>query len=80
MLAASEMRPMMAGKNAPPMMAITSSDDPRFVSGPRFLMLRRKNRGEHDRMKETDQHDGRTPASRLKQTINQGAEKRAAGE
>ena len=33
---------MMAGNTAPPMIAITSSDDPRLVSGPRFLMLSAK--------------------------------------
>ena len=38
MLTASEMRPMIAGKNAPPTIAITISDEPRFVSAPRFLM------------------------------------------
>src|SRR5229473_3403426 len=42
MLEASEMRPMMAGKNAPPRMAMTRSDDPRLVSEPRFLMLKAK--------------------------------------
>ena len=29
---------MIAGNTAPPMIAITMSDDPRLVSGPRFLM------------------------------------------
>ena len=33
---------MIAGKNAPPMIAITNSEEPRFVSGPRFLMLSAK--------------------------------------
>ena len=42
MLDASEILPMIAGKNAPPMIAITNSEEPRFVSGPRFLMLSAK--------------------------------------
>ena len=42
MFVASEMRPMIAGKIAPPMMAITMNDEPRLVNGPRFLMPRAK--------------------------------------
>src|SRR5438874_4891602 len=42
MLDASEMRPMIAGKNAPPIIAITRSEEPRLVAGPRFLMLSAK--------------------------------------
>src|SRR6266852_8992006 len=42
MLEASETRPMMAGKKAPPRIAITKSDDARLVSEPRFLMLNAK--------------------------------------
>src|SRR5229473_985007 len=42
MLEASEMRPMMAGKKAPPIIAMTRSEEPRLVSGPRFLMLKAK--------------------------------------
>src|ERR1700674_115098 len=42
MLEASEMRPMMAGKNAPPRMAMTRSEEPRLVNGPRPLMLKAK--------------------------------------
>src|SRR5882724_2370067 len=42
MLEASDMRPMIAGKNAPPRIAMTRSDEPRLVSGPRFLMLNAK--------------------------------------
>src|SRR5436305_9664566 len=42
MLVASEIRPMMAGRTAPPRMAITWREEPRLVSGPRFLILRAK--------------------------------------
>ena len=36
------MRPMRAGKTPPPRIAITTSDDPRFVYGPRWRMLSAK--------------------------------------
>ena len=42
MLEASEMRPIIAGKNAPPRIAMTRSDEPRLVREPRFLMLNAK--------------------------------------
>src|SRR5579884_1724488 len=42
MLVASEIRPMIAGRTAPPRMAMTWRDEPRLVSEPRFLMLRAK--------------------------------------
>src|SRR5260370_42097922 len=38
----SEIRPMIAGQIAPPMIDITRSEDPRLVNRPRFLMLRAK--------------------------------------
>ena len=34
----SEILPMMGGTTAAPMMAMTISDEPRLVNGPRFLM------------------------------------------
>src|SRR6266404_4946569 len=42
MLDASEIRPMIAGKNAPPIIAITRREEPRLVAEPRFLMLNAK--------------------------------------
>ena len=42
MLEASEIRPMIAGKNAPPTIAITRREEPRLVAEPRFLMLNAK--------------------------------------
>src|SRR3954467_9318173 len=42
MLVASEIRPMMAGRTAPPRMAMTWREEPRLVSGPRFLILSAK--------------------------------------
>src|SRR2546422_11596649 len=42
MLDASEIRPMIAGKNAPPIIAITRREEPRLVAEPRFLMLSAK--------------------------------------
>src|SRR3981189_362148 len=42
MLEASEMRPMIGGMTPPPMMAITRSEEPRLVNGPRPLMPKKK--------------------------------------
>lgn len=33
---------MMAGKTAPPMIAMTNSEDPNFVCGPKCLRLKAK--------------------------------------
>src|SRR5256885_2229262 len=66
MLRASEMRPMIAGKNAPPTMAITISDEPRFVSAPRFLMPSAKMVGnimEWKKPMNTTAHTGITPVA-----------------
>jgi len=67
MLEASEMRPMIGGKTPPPIMAITKSDDPRLVSGPRFLMLNAKMVGNmmewKNPMRTTDQTEIRPVAN-----------------
>src|SRR5438067_10606451 len=42
MLVASEILPMIDGRTAPPRMAITWREEPRLVSGPRFLILSAK--------------------------------------
>ena len=42
MLETSEIRPTIAGKNAPPIIASTSSDEPRLVGGRRFLILKHR--------------------------------------
>src|SRR5271163_2245368 len=42
MFETSEMRPIAAGTNAPPMMAITRNDEARLVSGPRVFRLSAK--------------------------------------
>src|SRR6059058_3375677 len=66
MLRASEMRPMIAGKNAPPTIAITISDEPRFVSAPRFLMPSAKMVGnimEWKKPMNTTAHTGITPVA-----------------
>ena len=42
MLLKSEMRPMIAGTIAPPMMDITSKEEPSFVYEPRFFRLSAK--------------------------------------
>src|SRR6266853_4936198 len=42
MFVASEMSPMIAGRIAPPRIAMTWREEPRLVNGPRFLMLRAK--------------------------------------
>src|SRR5258708_25710437 len=64
---------MIAGKNAPPTMAITSSDEPRLVSGPRFLMLSEKIVGklmEWKKPMSTTAHTGITPVA-SKATVTQ---------
>jgi hypothetical protein len=38
----SEMKPMIAGKTAPPIIEATNKEDPNLVKGPRRLMLSAK--------------------------------------
>src|SRR5882762_11831716 len=81
MLDASEMRPMIDGKNAPPRIAMTRSDEPRLVSAPRFLMLNAKMVGNmmewKNPMKTTAQTDIRPVASKATMAqISEAAAKR----
>src|SRR6266403_1884 len=68
MLEASEMRPMIGGMTPPPMMAITRSEEPRLVNGPRSLMPKEKMVGNmmewKNPMRTTDQTEIRPVASK----------------
>src|ERR1700730_13337872 len=73
MVDASEIRPIIAGKNAPPRIAMTRSDEPRLVSGPRFLMLSAKivgNMMEWKNPMKTTAHTGTKPEA-SKTTVTQ---------
>src|SRR2546422_753749 len=62
------MRPIAAGINAPPIMDMTSRDDPRFVRGPKFLRLSAKMVGnmlELQKPNITMDATGTTPEARI---------------